>query len=119
MKTLIFLLVLFFHADTLFAVNAAASLKTRAAAARAAQASANAVKYNALITRMTTLLTAAADKGDERYFLPATDADFKDWSSQVGIEYLNAPARGFEAQVVNYSNGSGLEISWVTPRPEI
>ena len=117
-KFFLLLMLVLINPKPLLAVNAAQSLKNRAAAARATQAAANAVKYNALITRMTSLLTAAADKGEERYLLPATDADFKDWSSQVGIEYLTAPARGFEANVVNYSNGQALEISWVVPRPE-
>jgi hypothetical protein len=116
LKKLILLLALLFHTSPSFAANnAAQNLKAKAVAARTAQNAANQTKYAALITRMTTLLVAAADKGEERYVLPSSDQDFKDWTSQAGMEYLTSPGRMLKAQVVNYITGPVLEISWENP----
>ena len=99
--------------------NAAQSLKAKSKAARVRDAQANKVRYDALIARMTTLLTAAADKGEDVFILPATDVDFPAWSSSVGIEYLTAPARGLQAEVKqSTAAGRYLEISWENAVPE-
>jgi hypothetical protein len=99
--------------------NAAQQLKAKAKAARVKDAQANKEKYDALIARMTTLLVAAADKGDETFILPGNDPDFASWSSQAGIEYLTAPARGLKAEPkFSTATGKYLEISWADAVPE-
>lgn len=98
--------------------NASQTLKAKAVAARAANVTANATKYAALISRLTTTLVAEADKGRERYSMPPDDQDYKDWSSPVGLEYLKGPGRMLSAELVQYSSGLMLDISWENPKPD-
>ncbi len=98
---------------TLLAANAAQNLKALAATARTTNAAAIKAVQDAAIARMTTLLTAEANKGEERYALAQADTDFKIWATPAGIAYL--VGRGFSATETNYNNGRVLEISWETP----
>lgn len=98
--------------------NAAQNLKALALQAQAASAQANQVKYGELIKRMTTLLTDAAKRGEEKFSLPESDPDFHDWTSAVGINYLTSPGRMLDAQVVTYADKKVLEISWSNPKPD-
>ncbi len=93
--------------------NSAQLLKTRAANARTTNAAAIKAQHEAAIARLTVLLTAAADAGEERFALPQTHQDFELWKTPAGQAYIIA--RGFTVNEVNYTNGRVLEIDWSNP----
>lgn len=113
MKRLVLICAFLSVPSALLAANAAQNLKVIAANARTTNAAAIKAQQDAAITRMTTLLTAEANKGEEKYGLPQADSDFKIWATPAGIQYLIG--RGFEVTETNYNSGRVLEISWSNP----
>jgi len=113
---ILLIMALFLLCETAMAANAAQSLKSVAAAARVTNAAAIKARHDAAITRMTALLVAEANKGEERFALPQSDQDYDLWSSPAGLKYIEG--RGFSVTDISYASGRVLEISWANPTPD-